>query len=173
MNNLTELHAPHHHNLLTPSTELFLASEHQHQQQQLLQINNLLHSSKHESPLLPHQQTQPQDHMLLYQVNQSGQIIELNHIHHQNQPMNQNRMYKNDIIEMENTGSIPPIHEIQAGLQGNLNDNLQMMGDGFSQLGNHAITSVPSSVKKRKGTSQAFMLEGDGNVKSFIKSESS
>lgn len=164
MNTLTELHVPHHHNLLTPSAELYLANEHQHQQQQLLQINSLLHN-KHDAPL--HHQ---QDHMLLYQVNQSGQIIELNHIHHQSQPM-VSRMYKGDIIEMENTGgTLPAIHDIQQSLQGNMNDNLQMMGENFTPLGNHTVTN---SVKKRKGTLQAFIPDGDGNLKAFIKAESS
>lgn len=168
MNTLTELHVTHHHNLLTPSTELYLANEHQHQQQQLLQINNLLH--KHEAPQLHHQA--PQDHMLLYQVNQSGQIIELNHIHQQNQSMS-GRMYKGDIIELENPGPLPVIHDIQQSLQGNLNDNLQMMGENFTQLGNHGATNGTGSVKKRKGPSQAFIPDGDGNLKAFIKSESS
>lgn len=171
MNTLTELHVQHHHNLLTPSTELYLANEHQ---QQLLQINNLLHSNKHDGPLLPpHHQQAPQDHMLLYQVNQSGQIIELNHIHQQqNQPMAA-RMYKGDIIEMENPGALPAIHDIQSSLQGNLNDNLQMMGESFTQLGNQGLTNGSGSVKKRKGASQAFVPDGDGNLKAFIKSEAS
>lgn len=161
MNTLTELHVPHHHNLLTPSTELYLTNEHQHQQQQLLQINNLLHN-KHDAPLHHHQA--PQDHMLLYQVNQSGQIIELNHIH-QNQPMG-NRMYKGDIIEMENPVPLPPLHD-------NL-DNLQIhMGETFTPLGNQAVTNGTGSVKKRKGSSQTFVPDGDGNLKAFIKSESS
>lgn len=173
MNTLTELHVPHHQNLLTPSTELYLANEHQHQHQQLLQINSLLHS-KHDGPLLPsHHHQAPQDHMLLYQVNQSGQIIELNHIHHQNQPMS-NRLYKGaDIIELENAGPLPVIHDIQSSLQANLNDNLQMMGENFTQLGNHAVVNGSGSVKKRKGVSQAFIPDGDGNLKAFIKSESS
>lgn len=160
MNTLTELHVPHHHNLLTPSTELYLTNEHQHQQQQLLQINNLLHNNKHDAPLHHHQA--PQDHMLLYQVNQSGQIIELNHIHHQNQPMG-NRMYKGDIIEMESAVPLPPIHD-------NL-DNLQIhMGENFTPLSNQAaVTNGTASVKKRKG----FVPDGDGNLKAFIKSESS
>lgn len=171
MNTLTELHVPHHHNLLTPSSELYLANEHQHQQQQLLQMNDLLHSSKHDGPLLHHQASQ--DHMLLYQVNQSGQIIELNHIHHQNQTMS-NRMYKNDLIsEIENPGPLPAIHDIQSSLQGNLNDNLQIMGENFTQLGNHTLTNVSGAVKKRKGSSQAFIPDGDGNLKAFIKSETS
>lgn len=173
MNTLTELRVPHHHNLLTPSTELYLANEHQHQQQQLLQINNLMHN-KLDGPLLPthHHQTQ-QDHMLLYQVNQSGQIIELNHIHHQNQPMS-SRMYKGDMVELENPGPLPAIHDIQSSLQNTLNDNLSLMGESFSPLSNHAITNNGTgSVKKRKGTSQAFIPDGDGNLKAFIKSESS
>lgn len=173
MNTLTELHVPHHHNLLTPSTELYLANEHQQQQQQLLQINNLLH--KHDGPLLApsHHHQSPQDHMLLYQVNQSGQIIELNHIHHQNQPMSTRSLYKGDNIELENPGPLPAIHDIQQSLQGNLNDNLQMMGENFTQIGNHSITNGTGSVKKRKGSSQAFIPDGDGNLKAFIKSESS
>ena len=163
LNTLTELHVPHHHNLLTPSTELYLANEHQHQQQQLLQINNLLHTNKHDGSLLPtHHHQAPQDHMLLYQVNQSGQIIELNHIHHHNQPMNSNRIYKNDIIEMESAGTMPAIADIQQSLQGNMNDNLQLMGENFTQLSNH----VTGSVKKRK-------QDSDGNLKTFVKSESS
>lgn len=174
MNTLTELHVPHHHNLLEPSTELYLAAEHQ---QQLLQINNLLH--KHDAPLLPshHHQTQQQpDHnMLLYQVNQSGQIIELNHIHHQNQQQSMGgRLYKNDVVEMENPGPpLPAIHNIQPGMQsGSLSDNLQMMGENFpQQLGNQTNGSS-SSVKKRKGSSQSFIPDGDGNLKAFIKSES-
>lgn len=158
LNTLTELHVPHHHNLLTPSTELYLANEHQHQQQQLLQINNMLH--KHDAPLHHHQA--PQDHMLLYQVNQSGQIIELNHIHHQNQQM-ANRMYKSDIIEMESPVPLPPIHD-------NL-DNLQLhMGENFTQLSNQEV--VPS-VKKRKGSAQTFVPDSEGNLKAFIKTESS
>jgi hypothetical protein len=164
MNTLTELHVPHHHNLLTPSTELYLANEHQHQHQQLLQINNLLHNNKHDASLHHHQA--PQDHMLLYQVNQSGQIIELNHIH-QNQPMGSSRMYKGDIIEMENPVPLP-IHD-------NL-DNLQIHlsgGEGFAQLGNQGVTNGTGSVKKRKGSSQTFVPDGDGNLKAFIKSESS
>lgn len=157
MNTLTELHVPHHHNLLTPSTELYLANEHQHQQQELLQINNLLHNNKHDASLHHHQA--PQDHMLLYQVNQSGQIIELNHIHHQSQPMGSSRMYKNDIIEMEPP---VPIHD-------NL-DNLQLhIGENFTQL----TTSPSVTVKKRKGSAQTFVPDGDGNLKAFIKSESS
>lgn len=167
MNTLTELHVPHHHNLLTPATELYLANEHQHQQQQLLQINNLLHKNQHESPLHHHQA--PQDHMLLYQVNQSGQIIELNHIHQQNQPMGGGRMYKGLDVDLEGAGPLPAIHDIQPSLQGNMNDNLQMMGENFTPLGNHGN----GSVKKRKGTSQAFIPDGDGNLKAFIKSESS
>lgn len=171
MNTLTELHVPHHHNLLTPSTELYLANEHQHQQQQLLQINNLLH--KHDGPLLPsHHHQAPQDHMLLYQVNQNGQIIELNHIHHANQSMG-NRMYKNDIIELENPVPLPAIHDIQTSMPGNLNDSLQMMGENFTQMGNHGLTNGTGSVKKRKGGSQAFTSDSDGNLKAFIKSESS
>jgi hypothetical protein len=172
MSTLTELHVPHHHNLLTPSAELYLAAEHQQQQQQLLQINNLLH--KHDGALLPphHHQT-PQDHMLLYQVNQSGQIIELNHIHHPNAPMN-GRMYKGgDIIELENPGPLPAIHELQTSLQGNLNDNLQIMGESFTQLSNHTTASGAGSVKKRKGSSPAFIPDGDGNLKAYIKSETS
>lgn len=172
MNTLTELHVPHHHNLLEPSTELYLAAEHQ---QQLLQINNLLH--KHDAPLLPshHHQTQQQpDHnMLLYQVNQSGQIIELNHIHHQSQQSMGGRLYKNDVVEMENPGSqtLPAIHNIQPDMQGgSLSDNLQMMGENFPQLGNQ--TNGSSSVKKRKGSAQSFIPDGDGNLKAFIKSES-
>lgn len=170
MSTLTELHVPHHHNLLEPSTELYLAAEHQ---QQLLQINNLLH--KHDAPLLPshhHQSQQQPDHssMLLYQVNQSGQIIELNHIHHQqNQQQSMGgRLYKNDIVEMENP-PLPAIQHIPAGMQsgGNLSDNLQMMGESFPQLGNQT-----NSVKKRKGSSQSFIPDGDGNLKAFIKSES-
>lgn len=175
MNTLTELHVPHHHSLLTPSAELYLANEHQHQQQQLLQINNILHNSKHDGPLLPsHLHQASQDHMLLYQVNQSGQIIELDHIHHQNQPMS-SRMYKNDLIgEMENPGPLPAIHDIQSSLQGNLNDNLQIMGDNFSQIGNHTLTTnLTGAVKKRKGASQAFIPDGDGNLKAFIKTETS
>jgi hypothetical protein len=178
MNTLTELHVPHHHNLLTPSAELYLANEHQHQQQQLLQINSLLHNKHDGGPLLPpHHHQAPQDHMLLYQVNQSGQIIELNHIHHQTQPTMSNRMYKNDIIELE-TGSplggpLPAIHDIQQSLQGNINDNLQMMGENFTQLSNHTVTNGTVSVKKRKGSSHAFPPDGDGNLKAFIKSESS
>lgn len=168
MNTLTELHVPHHHNLLTPSTELYLSNEHQHQQQQLLQINNLLH--KNDGPLLPsHHHQAPQDHMLLYQVNQNGQIIELNHIHQSNQSMS-NRIYKNDIIELENPD--PAIHDIQKGMQGNLNDNLQMIGENFTQMSNHGLTNGTGSVKKRKG-SQAFTSDSDGNLKAFIKSESS
>lgn len=170
MNTLTELHVPHHHNLLTPSTELYLTTEHQHQQQQLLQINNLLH--KHDGPLLPSHQHQAQDHMLLYQVNQNGQIIELNHIHQQNQSMG-NRMYKNDIIELENPAALPAIHDIQTGLQGTLNDNLQIMGENFTPMGNHGLTNGSGSVKKRKGGAQAFTSDGDGNIKAFIKSETS
>jgi PIN domain nuclease of toxin-antitoxin system len=167
MSTLTELHVPHHHNLLTPSTELYLASEHQHQQQQLLQINNLLH--KHDAALLPsHHHQSPQDHMLLYQVNQSGQIIELNHIQHQS-----SRMYKGDLIELEATGPLPAIHEIQSSLQGNLNDNLQLMGENFTQLGNQPATNGAGAVKKRKNASQAFIPDGDGNLKAYIKSESS
>lgn len=172
MNTLTELHVPHHHNLLEPSTELYLAAEHQ---QQLLQINNLLH--KHDSPLLPphHHQTQQQpDHssMLLYQVNQSGQIIELNHIHHQNQQQSMGgRIYKNDIVEMENP-PLPAIQHIPTGIQsgGNLSDNLQMMSENFPQLGNQ--TNGSGGVKKRKGSAQSFIPDGDGNLKAFIKSES-
>lgn len=161
MNTLTELHVPHHHNLLTPATELFLANEHQHQQQQLLQINSLLHKNPHEAPL--HHQ---QDHMMLYQVNQSGQIIELNHIHQQSQPMG-GRMYKGLDNELESGNQLPAIHDIQPSLQTNMNDNLQMMSENFTQLNNHG------SVKKRKGASQAFIPDGDGNIKAFIKSESS
>lgn len=159
MNTLTELHVPHHHhNLLTPSTELYLANEHQHQQQQLLQINNLLH--KQDGPLLPPHQ----DHMLLYQVNQSGQIIELNHIH-QNQPMG-GRIYKGDIIEMENPA---PLHDIQQSMQSSITDNLQMgLGENFAQLGNQGMANGTGSVKKRK----AFVPDGDGNLKAFIKAES-
>lgn len=156
MNTLTELHVPHHHNLLTPATELYLANEHQHQQQQLLQINNLLHKNQHEAPLHHHQT--PQDHMLLYQVNQSGQIIELNHIHQQSQPMG--RMYKGLDVELEGAGPLPDI-------QCNMSDNLQMIGESFTPLGNQG------SVKKRKGAAQAFIPDGDGNLKAFIKSESS
>lgn len=159
LNTLTELHVPHHHNLLTPSTELYLSNEHQHQQQQLLQINNLL-QNKHDAPLHHHQA--PQDHMLLYQVNQSGQIIELNHIH-QNQPMG-NRLYKNDIIEMENPGPLPSMHD-------NL-DNLQLhMGENFTQMGNQTVTNGTGSMKKRKGSS--YSGDAEGNLKAFIKSESS
>lgn len=169
MNTLTELHVPHHHNLLTPSSELYLTNE--HQQQQLLQINNLLH--KHDGPLPTHHHQAPQDHMLLYQVNQNGQIIELNHIHQQNQSMG-NRMYKNDIIELETPVPLPAIHDIQTGMQGNISDNLQtLMGENFTQMGNHGLTNGSGSVKKRKGSSQAFTSDGDGNLKAFIKSESS
>jgi hypothetical protein len=111
--------------------------------------------------------------MLLYQVNQSGQIIELNHIHQQSQPMGA-RMYKGDNIELENPTALPAIHDIQQSLQGtNMNDNLQMMGENFTQLGNHGVTNGTGSVKKRKGSSQAFIPDGDGNLKAFIKSESS
>jgi hypothetical protein len=102
MGTLTELHVPHHHNLLTPATELYLSHEHQHQQQQLLQINNLL--QKHDSTILPppaqHPQHQQDHQMMLYQVNQNGQIIELNHIHQQHQQQSQNmtsRLYKGRI----------------------------------------------------------------------------
>ncbi|CRK89600.1 CLUMA_CG003248, isoform A [Clunio marinus] len=174
MNTLTELHVPHHHNLLTPSTEIFLANEHQ---QQLLQINNLLHGNKHDGTILPshhHQQAPPQDHMLLYQVNQSGQIIELNHIHHQNQSIG-NRMYKEGIIEMENsTGSLPAIHDMHQGLQGNINESLQMIEDNFTtQLNNQEITSgTTSNIKKRKGLLQSFVSEREGSLKAYLKPES-
>ena len=175
MNTLTELHVPHHHNLMSPSTELFLGND--HQQQQLLQINNLMHNNKHDGSLLPSHHQSQQDHMLLYQVNQSGQIIELNHIHQQNQPMN-NRLYKNDIIELENSSQNPAmaghVHDIQSNLQGNINDNLQMLGDNFTQLSNQNITNgATGGVKKRKGLSQSFIPDGEGNLKAFIKSESS
>ena len=70
-----------------------------------------------------------------------------------------NRLYKSDIIDMENAGPLPSIHD-------NL-DNLQLhMGESFTQLGNQTVTNGAGNVKKRKG-------DGDGNLKAFVKSESS
>jgi hypothetical protein len=180
MSTLTELHVPHHqhlnhhnHNL---HTEIYLANEHHHQQQQLLQINNLLH--KHESSAAQPSASQQieQDHqMLLYQVNQNGQIMELNHIH--NQPMT-NRLYKNDMMELE-----PAMHEMQQTLQSTLNDNLPIIigGDNYQQIPSHTITAPPQQsqqnqqqhhVKKRK--SQNYLhSNASENLKTFAKSETS
>lgn len=84
-------------------------------------------------------------------------------------------MYKNDLIgEMENPGPLPAILDIQSSLQGNINDNLQIMGENFSQIGNHTVTTnITGAVKKRKGATQAFIPDGDGNLKAFIKAKTS
>lgn len=179
MSTLTELHVPHHHhhNLLTPSSELYLSNEHQ-QQQQLLQINNLLH--KHDATISappPSTQQPQQDHqMLLYQVNQNGQIMELNHIHNQSMT---NRLYKSDMMEQ-----LEPMHDIQQSLQSTMNDNLPIIigsGENYQQrnmvttheqLTNHGMTNSITHTKKRK-TQNFLHQDGGENIKSFVKTESS
>lgn len=146
LSTLTEL-VPHHH-LLTSASEIYLANEHHQQQQQLLQINSLLQTKNDGNSLLSHHQQQP-DHMLLYQVNQSGQIIELNHIHQQQTQMNNRGLYKNDdMLELDNSGTLPAIQDIQQSLSGNsssnLNDNLQMINDNFTR--NALSTQTSQSV---------------------------
>lgn len=160
LNTLTELHVPHHHNLMTPSSELYMSSE-QHSQ-----FGNLMHPpNKHESQLLHHQQPAPptatsQDHMMLYQVNQSGQIIELNHIHHQNQ---QQQQINGRLLEMDAPTSIPQIHEIHPTTLG---DNLQIMAENFTQIGNHSGGAGVVGKKRRSFVS----LDGDVKVKGYGKS---
>jgi hypothetical protein len=182
LNTLTELHVPpphhhhHHHNLLTPSNDIYLANE--HHQQQLLQINNILH--KHDTILSSHHPPPPptQDHqMLLYQVNQNGQIMELNHHHTIQQPSMSSRLYKSDILELESTSTM---HDIQQTLQGtglsNDSSNLPSIiaiGPGDSsyqqQLTNHGMTnSSIGHVKKRKSSSNNF----NGEMKAYVKSKS-
>lgn len=200
LNTLTELHVPHHqqlhhHNLLTPSSDLYLTNEHHHQQQQLLQINNILH--KHDGSLLSHHSPATQDHqMLLYQVNQNGQIMELSHHHNiqqqQSQPMS-NRLYKNDIMELDATAPLPlpAMHDIQqTSIQGTMTtDNLPIIIGAADnsyqqqttprnmaheqqqqqQLSNHGMTNGIGHVKKRKNAAQNFN-DGDSNIKAYVKS---
>jgi hypothetical protein len=186
LNTLTELHVPQHHqhHLLTPTTELYLANEHHHQQQQLLQINNLL-QNKQDGPLVSSSHHQSQDHMLLYQVNQSGQIIELNHIHQQTQQQMGNssssstRMYKNDMMELETATPLPAIQEIQQSIS-NLNDNL--MNEGFQRNalngpeqalnGLGIVASSVGAIKKRKSSVHGFS-NGTDDLKGYIKAEPS
>lgn len=186
MNTLTELHVPHHHhshhlqhhhhNLLSNPSDIYLSSE-QQQHQQLIQINSMLH--KHENPLLQSTQ-QSQDQMLLYQVSQSGQILELNQIHQQ-QTMG-NRLYKNDMVEIDGTVPLPAMHAIQTPLNTALNENLTIIGGENFQRNLTATTATSTTtssdhlatdqvsclthVKKRKGG------ERGENAKSY-KSESS
>jgi hypothetical protein len=149
LNTLTELHVPHHHNMMTPSSELFMSNEHS-------QFGNLMqqHSTnKHETQLL--HPPSASDAMMLYQVNQSGQIIELNHIHHQNQQQMNGRLLELDA---------PTLHEIHPTT---LNDNLQIIGEGFTQIGNHGGTVGASgsvSSKKRRN------FDGETKVKGYGKS---
>lgn len=193
MNTLTELHVPHHnhhhHNLLTPSAELYLANDHQ---QQLLQINNILH--KHDGTIL-HPSTQ--DHqMLLYQVNQHGQIMELNHHHslpsiNNNSSNSNNRLYKSDIMDITDaSANLSSMHDIQQSLHtSTINDNLPIIIGGNNngdnsyprnmvpsheqqqQLSNHSMTNGIVNVKKRKSLSQNNY--SNDNLKSFVKSEAS
>lgn len=154
MNTLTELHTSHHihhhHHHILPSnpSEIYLSAE-QQQQQQLIQINNML--NKHENPIL--QSHQEQQQMLLYQVNQNGQIMELNQI----QPAHSlgNRLYKSDIIELDG------MHGIQQNLNQTMNENLAIIGgDNFQRnlVGEHLNVAEPIvHVKKRKGE------RGDGS----------
>lgn len=169
MNTLTELHVPHHHHHqhhhhTQIHHEIFLSPE-QQQHQQLVQINNML--QKHENPI--------QDQMLLYQVNQNGQIMELNQIHQQS-PAQQNhtmtnRLYKNDLIELDASVPLPAMHGIQTPLNSAMNEDLAIVGESrnnFSRniethLTSSNVEQMPSHVKKRKG-------EG-GNGKSFFKVE--
>lgn len=156
MSTLTELHTPHHHqhhHILTSNpSELYLSSE-QQQQQQLIQINNMLH--KHENPILQSHQHQ-QEQMLLYQVNQNGQIMELNQIHQQNHSLG-NRLYKNDMIELDGTVPLPAMHGIQQNLNPAMNENLTIIGnasgENFQRMNEHLATEQVSvvHVKKRKG----------------------
>ncbi|KAL7027562.1 hypothetical protein ACKWTF_005484 [Chironomus riparius] len=191
MNTLTELHVPHHnhlhHNLLTPSSELYLAND---QQQQLIQINNILH--KNDGSILHHSTTQ--DHqMVLYQVNQHGQIMELNHHHlpslNNNTTNSNNRLYKSDMLDITDaTTPLSTMHDIQQTLHSStINDNLPIIIGGNNngdnsyprsmvaaheqqqQLSNHNMTNGIGNVKKRKSLAQNSYSEG--NLKPFVKSE--
>jgi hypothetical protein len=190
LSTLTELHVPHHHhhhhhNLLTPSNDLYLANE--HHQQQLLQINNILHKhdtilSSHHPPPPPPPPSSSQDHqMLLYQVNQNGQIMELNHHIQQSQQTMSGRLYKSDILELESTSAM---HDIQQTLQGTLtSDNLPIIaigaGDSSSyqpqqqqqqHLTSHGMTNGSiGHVKKRKNSANNF----SGEMKAYVKSNES
>lgn len=153
MNTLTELHTPHHHHhqhhhiLASNPSELYLAEQ---QQQQLIQINNMLH--KHENPILQSHQHQQADQqqMLLYQVNQNGQIMELNQIHQPNHSLG-SRLYKSDMIELEG------MHGIQQNLNPTMNENLTIIGgENFQRTLASEHLSPPEPVvvghvKKRKG----------------------
>lgn len=160
MNTLTELHVPHHHSMMTtPSSELYISNEH-------TQFSTLMQhaSGKHENQILHHQPTTaatssaPQDHMMLYQVNQSGQIIELNHIHHPNQQQLNGRM-----LELEASAS--QIHELQQ--HSNIADNLQIMGENFTQISNHpsSLNSSDNVKKRRAAVAGNFSGAIDGEVK--------
>lgn len=176
LNTLTELHVPHHHSLMTTTSELYISNEHP-------QFGNLMHANKHENQILHHQPTSapsatPQDHMMLYQVNQSGQIIELNHIHHQNQQQMNGRM-----LEIEPpTPLAAQLHELQqhGNIATNLNDNLQIMGDNFTQLGNHqGSLNSNDNVKKRRAPGGTYtslngsVSGGETKVKGYGKTETS
>lgn len=170
MNTLTELHVSHHHSLMTPSSELYISNEHP-------QFGNLLHAnSKHENQQILHHQPSPavpsvapQDHMMLYQVNQSGQIIELNHIHHPNQQQQMNGR----MLELE--ASTAQLHDLQQ--HGNIADNLQIMGENnFAQISNHqsALTANDNVKKRRAAVAASFSpLDGDVKVKGYGKSSES
>lgn len=189
MSTLTELHVPHHghhHNLLTPSSELYLASD---QQQQLLQINNLLH--KHDGSIL---HTPTQDHqMLLYQVNQHGQIMELNQHHNLSSITNNgsnSRLYKSDIMDITDASApLSTMHDIQQTIHSStINDNLPIMIGGSNNSNSNGDNPYPRSMvtshdqqlsslsngsvsKKRKCLSQNSY--NNDHLKSFVKSESS
>lgn len=146
MNTLTELHTPHHHqHHLLNQPDLYLSAE--HQQQQLIQINSMLH--KHENQIL---QSHQQEQMLLYQVNQSGQIMELNQMHQQNHSLG-NRLYKNDMIELDASVPLPAIHGIQQNLNPTMNENITIIGgnENFQRTLEQLNAEPIGHVKKRKG----------------------
>lgn len=147
MNTLTELHTPHHHQhhhlLASNQSDLYLSAE--HQQQQL--INSMLH--KHENQIL---QSHQQEQMLLYQVNQNGQIMELNQMHQQNHSLG-DRLYKNDLIELDASVPLPAIHGIQQNLNPTMNESLTIIGgnENFQRSLEHLGAEPVGHVKKRKG----------------------
>lgn len=178
MNTLTELHTPHHHHhqhhhiLASNPSELYLSAE--QQQQQLIQINNMLH--KHENPILQSHQHQQADQqqMLLYQVNQNGQIMELNQIHQPSHSLG-SRLYKSDMIELDG------MHGIQQNLAPTMNENITIIGgEGFqrtltSEHLNQPESVVVGHVKKRKGErgegTKAYQKELSEKIKLIFKNQ--
>lgn len=189
LTSLTELHVPHH--LLANPGEIYLTNDH-HQQQQLLHLNNLL-QNKHDPTLLSHHPgqipTTQQEQMLMYQVAQNGQLIEINHLQQQQQQQMSSRLYKNELMDLDQSGALPAIQDIQSRLTENLSESLQLMNDSYArnQLPqeiahtNHALQAQPpaSTLKKRKVSNTAFLSDSassssqDETLKSFIKTETS